>query len=383
MRSRDKQLSEKKRERMSLDADDADNTKILYDKLFFGFKTRVDVMQSMQIVRVPRSIIIPVSSRGIGFMTRRLLHRFSRSNIKNLDFHNLCASLYRVTLCMYEIKLVQAMQNQVSTNLGQNFENLLIPIDVIRAIETLGSGFVPLINLISSIGLLKAYGTLYMPRLACPMSARGFNIWDPTLVSFTNLRDYVMALSDPVTPQAERRWFYDHSPLPCAVWNQPAGHKDVASEAADNNWPLLLNPDHIMPGNYSLAGVREDVDTIMTSLELIGRKYPKYIFTGRIDYDGPGLASQLVSNYVSDVRCSDIIDLPNAYSLRSLEGNINMFWSNEIMSESEFYMGMIHLFGELPRFPDDRWAIRQPTTAKDSIDNDYLSSLTNVVSQGI
>lgn len=372
-----KQRFEKKRGKTSIKTD-SDNKMVLFDKLFFGFKAQADVMQSLQIV-IKRSVILPMSTRGIGFMTRYLMQRFSCLNIPNIDFHNLCASVYRVTLCMFEIKLMSVMQNQNSLNIGHNFQNIFISTDFVRVIGSLDSGFSPLVNLISSIGILRAYGTTFLPRLPAMMYVDGLNVWDPTLVSFTNLRDFVDALSNPLTPQTMRLWFYNHSPIPCVVWNRSAGIRNTHGELADQNWPLLMNPDHIMPPGFDVIKLRDDVDLIITSLETIERKYPKYVFIGRVEYDEPGVASQLVSNDTSDARCADLPDLPNAYSTRPFEGNITSFWSSEIMSDPEFYMGMIYLFGEIPREADNRWAVRQPDSCKNLTDSDYLSNLSYLV----
>lgn len=104
-RPRDKQRFERKREQMSMKTD-SENKKILFDKLFFGFKTQSEAMHSMQIVKIPRSVILPISTRGLGFMNRYLMQRLSRLNIQNLDLHTLSASLYRISLCMLEIKVM-------------------------------------------------------------------------------------------------------------------------------------------------------------------------------------------------------------------------------------------------------------------------------------
>lgn len=84
------------------------------------------------------------------------------------------------------------MQNHVSRNLGTGFANTFISVDIIRAIGSLGSGFSPLLNLISSVGILKAYGTTILPRIPSIIYRDGMPIWDPTLVTFSDLRDYVM-----------------------------------------------------------------------------------------------------------------------------------------------------------------------------------------------
>lgn len=80
-RALDVRRFDKKREQMSSKTD-TDNKKILFDRLFFGFKTQTDAMHSMQIVKTPRSIILPIFTRGIGFLNRFLVQRLSRLNIQ-------------------------------------------------------------------------------------------------------------------------------------------------------------------------------------------------------------------------------------------------------------------------------------------------------------
>lgn len=293
---RDRQRFERKQETMSKKTD-SDNKKILFDKLFFGFKTQSDAMHSMQIVKIPRSVIVPISTRGVGFMNRFLMQRLSRLNIQNVDYHELSAALYRISLCMLDIKLMQVMQNQVSRNLGADFSDSFVFVDFVRAVGSLGSGSAPLLNLISSVEILKPYGTTIIPRLPNLMYRDHFPSWDPTIVSFGNLREYVKAISAVATPQVIRQRFYEHSPLPCAVWSVLPRHGVRGADGEVQippDWPLLLNPDHNMPAIYTQTEIQFDVNTIMTALELVGRKYLKYVHTGRVEYDGPGLFSQLV-----------------------------------------------------------------------------------------
>jgi len=49
---------------------DANAKQALYDKLYYGFRQQHEAMKSMQIVTTPRSIILPISTRSVGFMIR-------------------------------------------------------------------------------------------------------------------------------------------------------------------------------------------------------------------------------------------------------------------------------------------------------------------------
>lgn len=157
-----------------------------------------------------------------------------------------------------------------------------------------------------SIGSLQAYDTTFLPSLP-----NHFETFYPTLVSYSNLGYFVQALSNPQTPQDIRQRFYDHNPIPCTIWNSRQLQDEQIidnNNNNDNSFPVPKNPDHIMPQNFGVHDLRNDVQLIMESMELIERKYPKYICEGRVINDKVGLASMLVSNDMGDARCSDLVD---------------------------------------------------------------------------
>lgn len=379
---RDGKRKEGFRAKKSTGTDEA-NKKALFDQLLFGFKHVNNAMLSMQIVATPRSVILPVSTRATGFIVRFLISKFARLQIRQLQYHQFCCALYRVSLLSFDIKVMQSMANQTSKNIGRGmYRDIDINIDFVRILGELGAGFSPLINLFSSIGVFKGFGTNYIPRIALPSAANQVVTWDPTLVTFSSLRLYVMALRNEATPQAVRQYFYDHSPFPNARWNQPQRVRDADGQLAIKaGFPVLQNADEIMPDNYGLNDLRADVNVIMDSIEIIGRKYEKYIHMGRLDFNSNGDASQLVSNEVGDIRCSDLGTDVNYAMTLPLQGTIELFWSAETVSDPEFYMGVLHLLGELPSRPTLRstWNPRSIDVSKSSSDVDYSGCITNLL----
>jgi len=345
-----------------------------YEKLYYGLHKHVPI-KNMQRVTVPQSVILPISTRSVGFMIRFLISKFARQNM-NVKFHALCSALYRVTLLQIDIKLSQAMRKQYIINTGREwFLRVDIP-DFANSVCLLGTNFGPLVNLVSSIGVIKAFGTQYIPGSVKNTVDKHVRSFDPTTVTYSNLREYVTALSSTSTPYAVRKYFYDHSPLPNAHWSVQAR---VPDDDIDESKPILLNADEIMPANYDLTALLEDINIIKNSVEIISRKYGMSILGGRIDYSANGSNTMLVSNDVGDIRCSDLswVGTDPAYDSKPLSGTIENFWSQEVLSDSEFYLGVCHLLGERVKSTarSEAFDVRSRASAKQTSSLNYYSGL--------
>ena len=371
------------RTKKSTIVDDTANKEVVLRRLFFGFNDINHIMRCIQGISLrPRSIILPISTRAIGFITRSLVSKFSRLGIRELKYHNFCCALYRISLLMLDIKVMKAMSNHTSMNVGSRlFRNIDINEDLIRVTAACTrTGFCPLINLLSAVGVFKHFGCEYIPRYANQTVLNQQQFWDPTMVTFCTLREYVQALSNEATPQPIRQYFYDHSPFPNALWNEPIKRQAVEGEpAVDEAFPILQNPDHIMPANYDLNRARSDVIRIMDAFDIVGRKYDKYVFTGCLDCNADGNETQLVSNEIEDIRCSNLTP-ELSYSTQSpLEGTVHQFWSSEVVSNLALKFGIFHLVGELPesRTKTDAWGKRAIEAASLTCYGDYSGCITN------
>lgn len=138
--------------------------------------------------------------------------------------------------------------------------------DQIRKLGELGANFSPIVNYISSLGRFTAFNTRYLPRVP------------------TQLVDEL-------------------NPIPTAQWSRPRVRN--ADRDPEGDW-RLTNPQVIMPEEYGLAQLQNDIDLIMDSINIVGRKYPKYITTEKIDYAASGSPTILVSSPVQTLRCRDI-----------------------------------------------------------------------------
>ena len=315
------------------------------------------------------TIILPITTRGIGFVVRFLITNIIATKQNNpIDSHRLCSALYRIGLLSMDMKISQSTKYPMRHNGVQNFQNTTVTHEHAKALATLDVGFVPLNKIISAVGCFEAFGEQYLPRYANLAVLDEVQTFDPTQVTFSHLREFVVALANTATPQSVRQYFYDHSPFPSAMWATAHNRLCDASkeQAVEKNFPLLLNPDEIMPAEYGRNEVLDDIMIIEIATKIIARKHQRYVHVGRIDYNADGNPSQLVSNEVEDVRCSDLRG-PTSYSgVPALNGSVERFWGSRCITDSEFYYGIMNLCGELPK-PGCRsscYTIRSIETAK-------------------
>ncbi|XP_077258629.1 uncharacterized protein LOC143895430 [Temnothorax americanus] len=380
---------EKHRENKSMEYDNADRKKI-FDKLMFGYSSS-ELLKSLQMTRFPKTIDVPISTRSIGFLCQFLYCKFAKLNIR-LPARCSIYPMFRIGLLQMEIKVRQAsLQGTFGCRDGRLFiEYPNVSAEQIVAVSALRSHLAPMANLINAVGVLKNFNAVYLPRFAAIEDEP-----EPTTVRFSNLRSVVRMLSNPATPRDVRRYFYDRSPLPGAKWGgdpAPQAHGRRLSEGdlaapirADvGDFPVLLNPDDFMPQEYSMDDLHTDVWDIQNLLECVGRKYPKYVYCGRIDYEGMGQASLLVSNGTGTLRCHDLprvrddsMEIDFAARM-CLTGKTSQFWTPECLTNPEIYLGIAHLLGEQPHKTSDAYAIRSSTIAKETAHMQYLTVLYNL-----
>lgn len=199
-----------------------------------------------------------------------------------------------------------------------------------------------------------------IPRLGLQSVEGVIRQFDPTLVSYSRLREYVVVLSAPGTARNVRQYFYDHCPFPNAIWDTREDREGALN-------PILMNPNDIMPAEYGYNQLVEDTNRIVDVIEMVGRKFEKFIHVGGIEYFAKGNWSQLVSNGVEDIRCRDltVVDGVLHYAMYSpLTGEINQFWSSEMLSDPEFFVGAMHLLGESPKIANPIYNIRSVEVGK-------------------
>lgn len=81
MRKRSDKRMESYRERKSKEYGNKEKKRI-FDELMFGYRSQNEVMKSLQIITVPKSIVVSVTTRAVGFMCQFLFCKFARLNVK-------------------------------------------------------------------------------------------------------------------------------------------------------------------------------------------------------------------------------------------------------------------------------------------------------------
>lgn len=197
--------------------------------------------------------------------------------------------------------------------------------------------FGPIVKAIDAIGIIEEKGVRYIPVMANRYKEGEQFTPRPETVSLTNLRKTVEFLSDPETDMQARTFFYEHNPIPGAVWeNTP-----------DN--PVLMNPDEIMPPDYlKRGGVGTDVHVCSLCFfpESYLRQYllPERCFKRVDPRKKEGKVSQLVSVPLQKKKIAhnNLMEYSKEY-----DGMMEVY-STELMSEEEMKEGKAIMVGEVP-----------------------------------
>lgn len=154
-------------------------------------------------------------------------------------------------------------------------------------------------------------------------------------VTFSNLRKTVVALSNPGTPLEVRRRFYDNNPIPGAKWYDY----------------LLQNPNEIIPDNYVVRHLSDDMDDIQPKIDFLAKKMPKY-FSEPINYELEGRKSLLSSNKQNRMRVRDrgVAENLNDYyrTTMRVDGDIDSYYNLDSLSAAEQLSATLCLLGERP-----------------------------------
>jgi hypothetical protein len=221
--------------------------------------------------------------------------------------------------------------------------------------------------------VLKAVGPTthgedyFVPCLAADQRTRsGALIPQSERITFSNLRETVVALANPATNPQVREAFYAHNPIPGAIWR------------VENGSHVLVNPDEIMPDNYDIPQYRHDIREYIAMVAWLQHKVPKYVRIGEINYEGSGDASLFVSNLQEDLKMVDRQDgqpLEQYYRTIHLEGDIYEFWSSRRLKKIEQLEGQLNLIGELPvlaYFVNPYYVLRDRAARSCTFSTDYL-----------
>uniref|UniRef100_A0A1B0FNL0 Uncharacterized protein n=1 Tax=Glossina morsitans morsitans TaxID=37546 RepID=A0A1B0FNL0_GLOMM len=259
---------------------------------------------------VPRTVILPISTREIGFVIRNLVSELNKLELEDVDVYNLTNALYRISLLQLDLKIAYAMKVQLVHNIEMD------------------TGFSALSDYIAAVGFWQDSNATYLPRFAALCEEV---ICDPVNVRFNQLYNIVNILADECTPEYIRKGFYNKNPIPGAIWRQ--------SEVGI----LLDNKDDIMFCNYNEESLRKDIEIVKAAVEKLDKVHPDAVSNSRIEWENEGTCSQLVSTAVIPFRCPSY----DGDNLKNIIGEYDHFWSPEKMTDSEFSIGAACLFEDV------------------------------------
>lgn len=255
----------------------------LKKKLFPGVKDGQSASERLEAVNTMKAITMCVTTRGIGFST---LHVFlSIYQFNNIPIRGSIFQLYRVALAVLECK-VQIVQRGVACILDNEDDYHEFNTNEDFVVSAKGVVVLPdqLTSIVNSVGRIKISEKLYIPKIGRDNTdRRGIFIPQSEQVTFSNLRRVVQSLADERVNVDYRRRFYRNNPIPGTIWQ------------GIPNDPILLNPDEIMPAEYGIGDLDDDISDVRAKLNHLNKKAPKY-FTKPVSYEVDGTKSMLTCN---------------------------------------------------------------------------------------
>jgi len=345
-RGRDKARSE--RHRLMIGAEESKELKKELDKtLFFGFNLEAKAIDASGFNVVKQAKVLPVSTRVVGLTVQSMFVTLNQRLTKLPD----CSvyEAYRVSLAQTELKM---MKSQEASVLRVNAENISfyrprLSIEEEKILKTCPINFNVIANAINAIGKFEYNQTTYYPKFI------NRSVPDPYTITYSNLKRTVYGLSLPGTPRDERKYFYENNSLPGAKWKGTNSKGKRSREEEEIYDPILVNPKDFWPEDYDEDDLRDDVHRYQGLLAWASGKSLKYVnLESKIDYEGPGLKTLLVSNNSdNDLRNSEVIVVDDKIDFTSMSmpiGSLSEFWSPELIDETTAYIGALQLLGEVP-----------------------------------
>jgi len=352
-----------------------ETTKSIHDslraKLMVPLDELCETLSLLKLQQAQQVSQVPITTRAVGFLSNEC---YKRAVTQQPRAETVCNvnQLYRVSLAQHELQIDQAERNVqgLTDSVKRPKQDTFLPDDLRQQVTSQPQTFSLIANLVNSTGNFDYQGqkfSVFVPPMktvdveapAQPVETtpkrvarpRVRLVPDPYLVTLTNLREVVEALSDPRTPQNERSYFRRNNPLPGAKWNDE---------------DLLINPNEIISPHYSRRELREDCAALKSMLGLIGSKMASLL--GDCNLDGLGSVSQLVSAYKENFSLDGtVMNLPSNERFRS----------SRPLEDQEFISGVMHLLGEYPHEPPDitAFSLREPSIAVGFLDVDWAGMI--------
>lgn len=222
-----------------------------------------------------RTVPLPVSTRGLGFGLFQCVRGAIMTSATIQVTRPSMLAMYRhcqLKLAAHWMKDVHAIIDRQQFTTPFITEAVRHILEKDTWIPRLVAGFMEGIGTVT-----MQSGASYAPVLPLNPDVNGV-VWPrPDNVTILNLRQTVVALANPQTPEVVRAAFIQHNPIPGANFV--------------NN--LLMNPDEIIPDGYGPQQMLVDVGMAHQVYADIQKKAPKYIST--IPKDSKGSLSILTS----------------------------------------------------------------------------------------
>lgn len=332
-----KERAEAGREERSTLFDQVEKEKVK-ERLGFGFKGEKEILQRLGDEPSRYAVPIAVTSRGIGFgiaTTYQSLTNYGDARPPSIY------SMYRVSLYAFEAKLTSLLGKTIPI---ENFDGAILSPRYTQAYyaqaRTLSCLPKPVVMILDAVGITTVYNVQYVPVMAHPIysTINGVRRLYPLAeqVSFSYLRDIVVALASESTPLEWRRRFWEHNPIPGAI---------VAGD-------LLQNPDDIIPDGYTEEHLLQDTRLVAGVVPTMQKFAPKFVGTS-IKWEEKGSSSILISSEMGTLRQELRTagePLPEYYRRCVVVGDSRERWAIEQHVGADRLLAAATLLGEIPRF---------------------------------
>lgn len=219
-------------------------------------------LKSMAVTVQPRSIPLPVATRGVGFTSvaeySRLISAWNKETVVEI-----CSiyQYYRVSLFLLAFKIYHSRYVQTREESFPLSPRFVMNEEQRQVLQTVVQVPLSMYNILCTVGVVEGEAAFhsYLPDQDL------VNGQDVALyLSPFNIREALTRLADVETPQVDRRSFFDLNPLPGARWDENQEHG-----------PLLLNGDQIWPEGYNVAVLQADIHAYSNLLTRAGNRLPK------------------------------------------------------------------------------------------------------------
>lgn len=270
--------------------------KELQQKFLVGVKDETSGIQTKECAITHTATPLAITTRQAGFGCVQFLKAVNMTQRAEQLYANhtgLPLQYYRVSLALIEIKLYLTMRH-VSVGLDEiddirRFQPSVRMINLCTSVTIMPE---PIAQMVNSIGILKEGECTYVSVLPPDQYRCGEFISLPENLTLSNLRLTVESLANSQSNADMRLSFRRLNPIPCCIWNENS---------------VLMNPDHVIPPHYGDDDLEEDIDSLLAHKEYVGAKYPKYINTGKIDWNNFASGKDiLVCSDISTMKVSDM-----------------------------------------------------------------------------